>query len=60
MCLEELCGRRQPTYGSYDAPFIYPHVDTSPTPCADPIDTVCFEVGLISELGLASLPVPFF
>lgn len=50
--------RRQTTYGSYASPF--KHVDISPIPFADPIDTVCFEVGLISELGLASLPVPIF
>lgn len=56
LCLEELCGWRQPTYGSYAFPFI--HADISPTPCAEPKDTVCLEVSLISELGLISLSVP--
>ena len=58
MCLEELCGRKQPTYGCYAFPFN--HVDVSPTPCAEPKDTVCLEVSLISELGLTSLSVPIF
>lgn len=58
MCLKKLCGWRQPTYGSCASLCI--HVDIFPTLCADAIDTVCFDVVLIRELGLASLPVLFF